>query len=54
MVSKKLRYLLSMKLAGAYYWEASADRTDNESLILTSANAFRVAGGLDSTRNYIF
>ncbi|KAK6079577.1 endochitinase [Seiridium cupressi] len=54
MVSRKTEYVLSMGLGGAYFWEASADRTDGSSLILTSATIFREAGGLDATPNYVF
>lgn len=54
MVSKKLDYVLSMGLAGAYFWEASADRTDADSLISTSASKLRGAGGLDTTVNYVY
>lgn len=52
MVSLKLDYVLSMKLAGAYFFEASADRTDARSLILTSADKLRNAGGLDESPGY--
>nr|WBV74227.1 putative chitinase [Pestalotiopsis kenyana] len=54
MVSLKLDYVLSMKLAGAYFFEASADRTDARSLILTSADKLRNAGGLDKSPGYIY
>jgi chitinase len=52
-VGRKLDYVLSMGLAGAYFWEASADRTDESSLILTSATRLRAAGSLDSTSNLV-
>ncbi|KAH6659459.1 glycosyl hydrolases family 18-domain-containing protein [Truncatella angustata] len=52
-VRRKIDYVLSMGLAGAYFWEASADRTGEGSLILTSATRFREAGSLDSTANIV-
>lgn len=54
MVSRKVDYLLSMGLRGVFFWEASTDRTDEDSLILTSANKLRAAGDLDSTKNLLF
>lgn len=53
-VGRKIDYVLSMGLGGSFYWEASADRTDDGSLIATSANRLRMAGALDSTPNLAF
>lgn len=50
MISKKVAYLKSKGLGGSMFWEASGDRTDGKSLLLTSANAL---GGLDSSNNLL-
>jgi chitinase len=50
MVTKKVAYLKSNGLGGSMFWEASADRTDDKSLIATSASSL---GGLDSTTNLL-
>lgn len=54
MVFRKLNYVLSMGLGGAYIWDASADRTDGRSLISASSNKLRTSGRLDSSTNYNF
>lgn len=48
MITAKVDYLQGLGLGGSMFWEASADRTDDQSLIGTSFNAL---GGLDSTQN---
>ncbi len=49
-VKTKVAYIKSKGLAGGMYWEASADRTDDQSLIGTSYSAF---GGLAQTQNLL-
>ncbi|KAK4173465.1 glycoside hydrolase superfamily [Triangularia setosa] len=50
MIQKKVAYLKQRGLAGSMFWEASADRTDGQSLIETS---FRELGGIDSSPNQL-
>lgn len=50
MVSSKVSYLQSKGLGGSMFWEASGDRTDDQSLILTSYNSL---GSLDSSDNLL-
>ena len=49
-VQTKVSYIKSKGLGGGMYWEASADRTDDQSLIGTSYNSF---GGIDQTQNLL-
>ena len=49
-VKTKVAYLKSMGLGGSMFWEASADRTDDKSLVGTS---FAALGGLDTTQNLL-
>lgn len=44
----KVSYIKQIGLGGSMFWEASGDRTDNESLISTSLKAL---GGIERTRN---
>ncbi|PHH81586.1 hypothetical protein CDD82_387 [Ophiocordyceps australis] len=50
MVTRKVAYLKSNGLGGSMFWEASADRKDNGSLIKTSRGAL---GDLDTSQNYL-
>ncbi|KAK0660824.1 family 18 putative glycoside hydrolase [Cercophora samala] len=50
MVQRKVAYLKQRGLGGSMFWEASADRTDGQSLIGTS---FRELGGIDSSPNQL-
>lgn len=47
-ITAKVSYLQGLGLGGSMFWEASADRTDDQSLIGTS---FSALGGIDSTQN---
>lgn len=53
MVATKVEYLLGKGLAGSMFWEASADRTDSQSLISTSFGSLGGAGALDSSQNLL-
>lgn len=53
MVQAKVAYLQGRGLGGSMFWEASADRTDGDSLIGTSFNALGGSGALDSTQNLL-
>ena len=53
MVATKVEYLLGKGLAGSMFWEASADRNDSQSLILTSFNSLGGSSALDSTENLL-
>lgn len=53
MVSQKVEYLLGKGLGGSMFWEASGDRNDSQSLMLTSYNALGGSAGLDSTQNLL-
>ncbi|ROV89440.1 hypothetical protein VMCG_10216 [Cytospora schulzeri] len=53
MVATKVEYLLGKGLAGSMFWEASADRNDSQSLILTSFDSLGGSGALDSTQNLL-
>lgn len=53
MVAAKVDYLMGKGLAGSMFWEASADRTDSQSLILTSFDSLGGSGALDSTENLL-
>jgi chitinase len=50
MVSRKVSYLKGKGMGGSMFWEASADRTDDKSLISTSYNSL---GSLDSSSNLL-
>jgi chitinase len=50
MIKTKVSYLQGLGLGGSMFWEASADKTGEDSLIGTSFNAL---GGLDSTQNFL-
>lgn len=50
MVQRKVEYLKGKGMAGSMFWEASADRTDDGSLILTSSKSL---GSLDSSQNLL-
>ena len=50
MIQRKVEYLKSKGLAGSMFWEASADRTDDGSLIQTS---FKSLGSLDGSQNLL-
>ncbi|KAK1832603.1 glycoside hydrolase superfamily [Podospora conica] len=49
MIKTKLAWAKTKKLAGSMFWEASGDRTGDESLVVTSANEWGSA--LDSSNN---
>lgn len=53
MVATKVEYLLGKGLAGSMFWEASGDRNDSQSLILTSFNSLGGSSALDSTENLL-
>lgn len=53
MVATKVEYLLGKGLGGSMFWEASADRNDSQSLILTSFNSLGGSSALDSTENLL-
>ncbi|KAK4644120.1 Chitinase 4 [Podospora bellae-mahoneyi] len=50
MIQRKVAYLKQRGLGGSMFWEASADRTDGQSLVGTS---FRELGGIDSSPNQL-
>jgi len=50
LIAKKVEYLKNKGLGGTMFWEASGDRTDDKSLIGTSA---RTLGGIDQTQNQL-
>ncbi|KAF4342583.1 chitinase 1 [Fusarium beomiforme] len=50
VVRKKVEYLLEHGLGGSMFWEVSADKEGDDSLIITSYN---VLGGLDMTENWL-
>jgi chitinase len=50
MVQRKVSYLKSKGMGGSMFWEASADRTDDKSLISTSYSSL---GSLDSSNNLL-
>lgn len=50
MIQRKVEYLKSKGLAGSMFWEASADRTDDGSLIQTS---YKSLGSLDGSQNLL-
>lgn len=50
MVSRKVSYLQSKGMGGSMFWEVSADRTDDQSLVSTSYNSL---GSLDSSENLL-
>jgi chitinase len=51
MVQKKVSYLQGKGLGGAMFWEASGDRNDSSSLVLTSYNSLGGSGALYSWTN---
>lgn len=51
MIQTKVSYLKSKGLGGSMFWEASSDKTDDDSLIGTSFAALGGAGGLDTSQN---
>ena len=51
MVEQKVSYLVSKKLGGSMFWEASADRNDTGSLMAASWTALSGAGSMDTTQN---
>ncbi|ROV91551.1 hypothetical protein VPNG_09728 [Cytospora leucostoma] len=53
MVATKVTYLKGKGLAGSMFWEASADRNDSQSLMLTSFNSLGGSAALDSTQNLL-
>lgn len=53
MVQAKVAYLKKNGLGGSMFWEASADRTDGNSLIGTSFNALGGSSYLASTNNLL-
>lgn len=53
MVQTKVSYLKSKGLGGSMFWEASGDKTDSSSLMLTSFNSLGGASALDSTQNLL-
>ncbi|KAF4457844.1 Chitinase 1 [Fusarium austroafricanum] len=50
VVRKKVDYILNHGLGGSMFWEASADKEGDESLISTS---LKCLGGLDMTENWL-
>ncbi|KZP01560.1 glycoside hydrolase family 18 protein [Calocera viscosa TUFC12733] len=50
IVQAKAKYILQYNLAGAMFWEVSADATGSKSLIGTTAGVF---GKLDQTQNHL-
>lgn len=52
-IEKKTDYIISKGLGGGMFWEASGDRTGNQSLIHAAYMAFRKAGGLAHNQNTI-
>ena len=53
MVKNKTDYILSKKLGGSMFWEASADRNDSGSVMAVSWDSLSAAGAMDSTQNTI-
>ncbi|KAK7747264.1 Chitinase 4 [Cytospora paraplurivora] len=53
MVATKVTYLKGKGLAGSMFWEASADRNDSQSLMLTSFNSLGGSAAQDSTQNLL-
>lgn len=50
MVRKKVDYVKGKGMGGSMFWEASADRTDDQSLINTS---FKALGSVDQSQNQL-
>ncbi len=50
MVATKMGYVKNRGLGGGMFWEASADRTNNGSLISAS---YQALGGIDATQNLL-
>ncbi|KAL2063785.1 hypothetical protein VTL71DRAFT_5590 [Oculimacula yallundae] len=50
MASTKAAYIKSKGLGGAMYWEASADKTGEESIVTTVSNSF---GALEQSQNFL-
>ncbi|KAF9773634.1 Endochitinase 1 [Fusarium sp. DS 682] len=50
VVRKKVEYLLEHGLGGSMFWEASADKEGDESLVVTSHNTL---GDLDTSENWL-
>jgi chitinase len=53
MTQQKVQYLHEKGLGGSMFWEASGDRNDSGSLILTSYNALQGLGGVDNSQNLL-
>ncbi|KAJ9142477.1 Endochitinase [Pleurostoma richardsiae] len=53
MIQAKVAYVMSKGLGGSMFWEASGDRNDSQSLIVTSFNSLGGASALDSTQNLL-
>lgn len=51
MVQTKVAYLQAKGLGGSMFWEASGDKTGDDSLIGTSYQALGGSGALDATQN---
>lgn len=49
-VIQKVEYIKAKALGGSMFWEISADRTDDKSLTLASANKLR---SLDRSQNWL-
>ena len=50
MIREKVSYAQDLSLGGSMFWEASADKAGDESLITTAKNSM---GGIDSTQNFL-
>nr|AEC16039.1 chitinase [Ophiocordyceps unilateralis] len=50
MIKTKVSYLRGKNMGGSMFWEASADRKDDGSLINTS---FQALGGIESSQNWL-
>ncbi|RCI14329.1 putative chitinase [Ophiocordyceps polyrhachis-furcata BCC 54312] len=50
MIKTKVSYLRGKNMGGSMFWEASADRKDDGSLITTS---FQALGGIESSQNWL-
>ncbi|KAF5001369.1 hypothetical protein FDECE_10973 [Fusarium decemcellulare] len=50
VIQKKVAYLQGLGLGGSMFWEASADKTGDDSLI---GSSFKSLGSLDTTENWL-